>query len=52
VDGPRGIVMTRYQAHRLCALCQAVIRCPRCGDMPKDLARPAGIERPDEDIPF
>jgi hypothetical protein len=32
VDGPRGIALTKYQAHRLCKKCQAVIRCPVCGD--------------------
>jgi hypothetical protein len=32
VDGPRGIALNKYQAHRLCKYCQAVISYPVCGD--------------------
>lgn len=52
VDGPRGIAMMRYQAHRLCGLCQAVIRCPKCGDVPKETERPAGVEGIGDEILF
>lgn len=44
VCGPRGIALKSFQARRLCGLCQAVVRCPTCGDKP---------EIPGEDeIPF
>jgi hypothetical protein len=52
VDGLRGIALTRYQAHRLCALCQAVIRCPKCGDEPRVPKQVGGIERSNEEVPF
>jgi hypothetical protein len=52
VDGPRGIALSRYHAHRLCALCQAVIRCPECGDMPKEPDRPTGPAGASEKVPF
>jgi hypothetical protein len=52
VDGPRGIALTRHQAHRLCALCQAVIWCSKCGDAPKKSECVRGIEGAGEEIPF
>jgi hypothetical protein len=52
VDGARGIAMSKYHAHRLCALCQAVIRCPKCGDKPKELERLIGNEAVGDDVPF
>jgi hypothetical protein len=52
VDGPRGIALTKYHAHRLCMLCQAVIQCQHCSDAPKECDRPSDNGQVNVDIPF
>ncbi len=52
VDGPKGILLNRYQMHRVCALCQAVIGCPICGDLQKEPSDSPASEVAGEEIPF